>query len=170
MTAGMSSSDVIRTPLRSWTARPSVCHRTAQGKRLGRRTGNTLDWNGHDADALVVSPTADEIRNGGYAVVSIDRSVDTAASLAADILAVRGHAANSMALCLRRLQMASKRGRPPKQAERRTVLVAVRFSASEHVALGAHAEVLGVSLSTWCRMRALDALRIAARINTWPHE
>lgn len=49
------------------------------------KTGNTDRWDGHSADALSVAPTADEIRNGGYSVINIDRDSDTAASLADEV-------------------------------------------------------------------------------------
>jgi hypothetical protein len=48
-------------------------------------SGTTRRWEGHDADALAVNPTPDEIHNGGYRVITIDRDSDTAASLAAEV-------------------------------------------------------------------------------------
>ena len=43
--------------------------------------GDTSDWDGHDAEALELDPTCDEIRNGGYCVLDaekITRMIDAA--------------------------------------------------------------------------------------------
>jgi len=54
------------------------------------RTGNTSEWDGHDDDAMRVDPTDNEIRNGGYRVINIDRETDTVTSIAASLAAVNG--------------------------------------------------------------------------------
>jgi hypothetical protein len=59
-------------------------------------TGTTDGWEGHDPAAMV-EPNADEIRNGGYEIVALDRNIDTAASLAAELRETRGRAAEQIA-------------------------------------------------------------------------
>jgi hypothetical protein len=45
------------------------------------RTGSTEEWEGHDPEALEEDPTYEEVRNGQYYVIYIDRA-DTLSSLA----------------------------------------------------------------------------------------
>lgn len=49
------------------------------------KTGDTSQWDGHDEDALQCAPTGEDIRNGGYRVIDIDRSADTPNNLADEI-------------------------------------------------------------------------------------
>lgn len=46
---------------------------------------DTSDWEGHEEEAASLEPTQDEIRNGGYRVIRLDRGVDTLASLAGEV-------------------------------------------------------------------------------------
>lgn len=45
------------------------------------RTGSTEEWEGHDPEALEVDPTDQEVRNGCYRIIYIDRA-DTLFDLA----------------------------------------------------------------------------------------
>lgn len=63
----------------------SIATQAASDIRLWLATGDTAHWVGHDADALAVAPTADEIRNGGYRVIVIDRDSDSSARLADEV-------------------------------------------------------------------------------------
>jgi hypothetical protein len=47
--------------------------------------GNTDDWEGNDIEAGTLEPTDDEIRNGGYRIIRMDRRVDTRSSLIGEI-------------------------------------------------------------------------------------
>lgn len=47
--------------------------------------GDTSGWEGHEADELDRAPTDEEIRNGGYRVIRLDRETDTIASLVEEI-------------------------------------------------------------------------------------
>lgn len=49
---------------------------------------DTSSWEGHEDEAMECEPTQDEIRNGGYRVIRLDRDVDSAASLADEIRAL----------------------------------------------------------------------------------
>lgn len=59
---------------------------------------DTSDYEGHEADALDCDPTAEEIRNGGYRVVRLDRDTDTAASLVEEIRTIASGWGNGEAL------------------------------------------------------------------------
>lgn len=63
----------------------SIAKQAARDIREWLTSGTTRRWEGHDADALAIEPTSDEIRNGGYRVITIDRESDTAASLADEV-------------------------------------------------------------------------------------
>lgn len=63
----------------------AIAKRAANDIREWLRSGTTDGWQGHEANALAVNPTSDEIRNGGYRVIYIDRDSDTAASLADEV-------------------------------------------------------------------------------------
>lgn len=49
------------------------------------KSADTSSWEGHEDDAAACAPTAEDIRNGGYRVVTLDRSVDNLADLAAEL-------------------------------------------------------------------------------------
>lgn len=55
---------------------------------------DTSDWEGHEEDAAALEPTQDEIRNGGYRVIRLDRDVDTLASLAGELAPTGGGNSN----------------------------------------------------------------------------
>lgn len=46
---------------------------------------DTSDWEGHDEDAAKLDPDQNQIRNGGYRVVRLDRGVDNLESLAKEL-------------------------------------------------------------------------------------
>lgn len=62
---------------------------------------DTSTWDGHEDDAMDCNPTPDEIRNGGYRVVRLDREVDTLASLADELDAIKWGNGDDLAKSLR---------------------------------------------------------------------
>jgi len=60
-----------------------IARRAATDIRAWLETGSTKGWESNGAPG--VNPTADDIRNGGYRVITIDRESDTAASLADEV-------------------------------------------------------------------------------------
>lgn len=52
--------------------------------------GDTSGWDGHEPDEMERNPSGEEIRNGGYRVIRLDRETDTAASLVEEIRQIAG--------------------------------------------------------------------------------
>ena len=64
---------------------------------------DTSTWDGHEEEAAECSPTGDDIRNGGYRVIRLDRDVDTLESLSQETKAVGWGNAGDMSDALARL-------------------------------------------------------------------
>jgi hypothetical protein len=65
------------------------------------RDGHTHGWEGHDDDVALINPSDDQIRNGGYRVIRLDRDVDTRELLADELSEIGWGNAEDLAHSLR---------------------------------------------------------------------